>query len=264
MDQNRRRMATASPCDRCDGRCCHAYLVRVTGYDAWVISSALRLPMEAFLSYLPEPEGSGGGFMLDRSGATHGLALGQRPGERETACIFLRTLPDGRGRCSIYLHRPLVCRAFPAAFDGGRVAVREELVCPPGSWETSAMALPVWRRQLLAVEMERAVDRLVVSRWNEQVRAGPADAIWPIREHFAFLAEAYGRIARPRGTTPGRGAAIVPLGRRGAPVVGGPRWLEVLERVRRALTGLPGPGAVPGRRGWGPPRPDPASDGSFS
>lgn len=228
-------MASASPCDGCDGRCCHAYLVRVTGYDAWVISSALRLPMEAFLSYLPSPEGSGAGFMLDRSGVTHGLALGQRPGERETACVFLRTLPDGRGRCSIYPHRPLVCRAFPAALQGDGVAVREELVCPPGSWEPSAMALPAWRRRVLAVEMERAADRLVVSRWNERVQAGPGDAVWPIREYFAFLAEAYGRVAplldpmRRRGTAPGA------WGRVGAPAAGSPRRREILDRVRDAL-----------------------------
>jgi Fe-S-cluster containining protein len=229
-------MATASPCDRCDGRCCHAYLVRVTGYDAWVISSALGLPMEEFLSYLPDPEGGGAGFMLDRSGATYGLALRQRPGERERACFFLRTLPDGRGRCSVYPHRPLVCRAFPALLDGQRAALREELVCPPGSWEASAMALPPWRRQLLALDLERTIHRLVVSRWNERVRDGPADAVWPIREYFAFLADAYGRIAPLRGEGRRQATASPPSwGRRGAPAAGSPRWLEVLGRVRDAL-----------------------------
>jgi len=228
-------MATASPCDRCDGRCCHAYLVRVTGYDAWVISSALDLPMEDFLSYLPVPEGSAPGFMLDRSGATYGLALRQRPGEGETACVFLRTQPDGRGRCSIYPHRPLVCRAFPAALDGGRAALREELVCPPGSWETSAMALPSWRRQLLALELERAIHRLVVSSWNERVQGGPAGAVWPIRDYLAFLGRAYGRIAPLRGAAPRRGTAPAAWGRGGAPAAGSPRWTEILERVRDSL-----------------------------
>ena len=35
-----------SPCALCTRRCCHNYLVVITGYDAWVIANGLRLAPE--------------------------------------------------------------------------------------------------------------------------------------------------------------------------------------------------------------------------
>jgi len=192
-----------SPCDSCNGRCCHYGVVPVTGYDAWAIASAQHLSMEQFLVFLPEEERTAG-FRLDQTETTYTLALNKRPSRRKhKPCIFLFSLPGGHDRCMVYPHRPLVCQTFPAFLHHGSVAIRgEDTVCPKGIWNVAAMDLPEWRLCLLRMEMESAIYHLIVSQWNECVEKGPSDAPYSVIQYFSYLMNAYNRLDRLRNSIP--------------------------------------------------------------
>jgi Fe-S-cluster containining protein len=174
----------------------------VTGYDAWVIASKLHLSMEQFLVFVPEQAKTATGFQLDRTETTYIIALNKQPSPRKKPCIFLLTLPNGYDRCSIYPHRPLICQTFPTLLRHGSVAIREDLICPKGAWNVASMDLPTWRLSLLRMEMESAVYRLVVCRWNECVEKEPADASYSIFQYFAYLMNAYSRLEMLRRDIP--------------------------------------------------------------
>ena len=179
-------------CDRCDGRCCYNYTVLVTGYDAWLIASAQRLALEQFLVQTAETKRTAAGFAIDHTDATYAIALSRREGPTErTPCIFLMQLPGGHGRCGIYPHRPAACRVFPAELQKGSVAIREDAVCPPGSWNIAAMDLPAWRMSLLRAHLEWAIYYLVVKRWNEAVAASPSGAVCSPLQYYAYLMNVY-------------------------------------------------------------------------
>jgi hypothetical protein len=90
----------------------------------------------------------------------------------------------------VYADRPLVCSTFPAYFHRGSVDIRTDVLCPPGSWRLGTMDLPDWRHDLLRMEMEQSLHRVVVAHWNEHVVrdvAGAADE----DAFFDFLLAAY-------------------------------------------------------------------------
>src|SRR5512146_3190539 len=65
----------SSPCDACDGRCCHVYVVPLTGEDAWRLASGSGIPMHRLVACAPQPGPTPAGFLLDPAGAVHELVL---------------------------------------------------------------------------------------------------------------------------------------------------------------------------------------------
>ena len=63
-----------SGCQSCRGQCCRMYTVPLTGHDAFVIASELRLSLEQFAHLLPEPEPTATGVRLGARRAS-GVAL---------------------------------------------------------------------------------------------------------------------------------------------------------------------------------------------
>lgn len=160
-------------CATCEGRCCRQYVVPVTCLDVHDLSRALALAPEQFAALVSDPETETDGIKLQAGGPGLSLVLHrhQHADDRQS-CVFLVELPDGTGRCGVYAHRPSVCRTYPTAFHHGSVAIRPDVMCPKGSWNLAAMDLPSWRLGLLAFEMNHALHRIVVARWNELVDAG--------------------------------------------------------------------------------------------
>ena len=223
----------------CNGRCCHHYFVPVTGYDAWVIASELHLSMEQFLIFSPEKERGPTGFKLDRTGTTYILALNTQPAPQEKKpCIFLLTLPGGYGRCSIYSQRPLVCQTFPAVLLHGSVDIREDVICPDGTWNVASMNLPAWRLSLLRTEMESAVYCLVVGQWNECIESGAVDASYSILQYFAYVMNVYSKLdALRRDITKEEMALVIRTWGQEAVAEASPKpGLGFLERVEDTLT----------------------------
>ena len=191
--------STTGPCPDCDGRCCYHYAVPVTGYDAYIIASTLNIGMEQFLVFWPERKQTDQGFKLQRAGPTFTLGLNKGHSRRkQKPCIFLVKLRGGTGRCGIYSSRPQVCQIFPAELRNGNVVWREKgLVCPKRTWSTENVNLTPWRLSLLRMELERAIHRAVVRRWNRFVESGPEEG-YCIEQYFAYLVEAYKRLERAR------------------------------------------------------------------
>jgi Fe-S-cluster containining protein len=92
-------------CDRCrDSDCCRNYNVLVTEADAERLRGALDLPAEEFRARYLRPAVD---WCEDYP---YQLAVDQDAhGEK---CVFLKPTPNGQMRCSIYEHRPLICRDF--------------------------------------------------------------------------------------------------------------------------------------------------------
>jgi Fe-S-cluster containining protein len=190
-------MNSIASCEGCNGSCCCYYIVPVTGYDAYVIAQTQLLSMDNFLMYIREEEPTSAGFVLDRTRQTHSLVLSkQYADEQRSPCIFLMHFPDGTQRCGVYAYRPLVCQAYPATLRNGSVDIREDAVCPAGSWNIAALHLPQWRERLMRMELETAVYRLVVSRWNAIVRDSRSEREYTILDYFAYLMNVYYRIQR--------------------------------------------------------------------
>jgi Fe-S-cluster containining protein len=169
--------------------------VAVTGYDAWLIATAQHLAFEQFLVHIAETNRTAGGFSIDHSGATYAIALSRRDDRREERpCVFLMQLPGGHGRCGIYPHRPEACRVFPAVMRKGSVTIREDVVCPQGSWNIAAMDLPNWRLRLLRAHLEWAVYHLVVRHWNEALASSPPDTVCSPLQYYAYLMNVYHRM----------------------------------------------------------------------
>jgi Fe-S-cluster containining protein len=186
----------SSPCSACTKRCCADYTVSVTGYDAWLIATRLRLPLASFLIAFPVNEDNERGFRLEADGARYEIALDKVGAfKRGNPCVFWVDLEDGRGRCGIYAVRPFVCQTYPAYQSGDVVVLRDDVLCPAGSWSLGGMDLPVFRRRLFAFRMEQDIHAYVVARWNRNLRPGAARSV---EDFYAHLMNVYGRLERVR------------------------------------------------------------------
>lgn len=187
----------SSPCSACTKRCCSNYTVSITGRDAWVIGTSLRLPLESFLVYFPVGDHVERGFRLEPGGPRFEIALDKVGGfQRGNPCIFWVDLMNGRGRCGIYSVRPHVCQTYPAYQHGDLVMLRDDVLCPEGSWSLAGMDLPLFRNRLHEFRIEQDIYAAVVTAWNEYIdrdeRAQRIDLF------YAHVMNAYDRIDRVR------------------------------------------------------------------
>ena len=139
-----------NPCAECTRRCCHHYVVTVTGYDVWVIANGLRLAPEQFLVTVPQKP-SARTFRLDGSERMYDIALDKAKARtREKPCVFWLGLPGGGGRCGIYPYRPFVCQTYPAMLNGGDPLRREDVLCPGTAWREYCNRLFILAASFLA------------------------------------------------------------------------------------------------------------------
>lgn len=187
----------SSPCSTCTGRCCSNYTVSITGYDAWLIGTSLRLALDSFLVYFPVDARVERGFRLEPGGARFEIALDKVGGfQRGNPCVFLIDLMNGRGRCGIYSLRPHVCQTYPAHQHGDLVMLRDDVLCPEGSWSLAGIDVPLFRARLYQFRIEQDIYAAVVGAWNEYVeRQGHSQRI---DLFYAHVMNAYDRIDRVR------------------------------------------------------------------
>jgi len=190
----------SSPCSSCTKRCCSNYTVSITGYDAWVIGTGLRLPLHSFLVYFPLDGDTGRGFRLAPDGPGHDIAL-DKVGkyQKGNPCVFWVDLNGGRGRCGIYTYRPFVCQTYPAYQQENDVLLRDDVLCPPGSWNLTAMDLALFRGRLHRFRVEQDVYAYVVSRWNWLVQK---DGARSIHAYYTFVMNTYDALDRLRRSLP--------------------------------------------------------------
>jgi Fe-S-cluster containining protein len=190
------------PCDTCDESCCRSYIVTVTGLDVFRISRGLRLAPERFVVAV-ELQPSDHGFRIDTGSNLHRLALDKRadPG-REGWCVFWEPADSGAGRCGIYRHRPGVCRTYPATLVDGEVALRDDVLCPAGSWgPASGLLSDIWRRRAEQQYAELEIDAMVNTWWNDHFRPAETAGVPAAgakgdayRRYLNFLSTLYGRM----------------------------------------------------------------------
>jgi Fe-S-cluster containining protein len=191
--------AEYNPCAGCQQGCCSNYTVIVTGYDAWLIATRLRLAMEQFLIFFPSTKNTPSDFILERSGARFNIALaGLKDEAYERHCVFWLNLPDGYNRCGIYPIRPIVCQVYPAFIGDGIVHLRNDVLCPPRAWNLTSMALPVWRENLWRFQVEHDIYNYVVESWRQYVETAAPDEGFPINVYYSYLIAVYGRLEQVR------------------------------------------------------------------
>ena len=179
-------------CLACEGRCCTAYIVPLTGLDVWRIVQAQRLAPELFIQREPEDYPTSAGFLLRPNGPTFAIALRHQYDRRnERPCIFLMQLREGIGRCGIYAHRPLACQTYPMQLKPAGVAARDDMLCPAGSWMGIGEHPHEWRERLNQQDHEWERYAQVVQAWNIAVRSQPADAGFVLDQYLAYLVAAY-------------------------------------------------------------------------
>lgn len=189
----------SSPCATCTRRCCHHYIVTVTGYDVWVIARGLRLAPEQFLIAVPQWTPTGRGFRLDRGERTFEIALDKaRARTKERPCVFWYGLPGGGGRCGIYPFRPQVCQTYPAVLHQGAALRREDVLCPADAWRDGALQGPPWRGRLTHMRVETDIYGLMVARWNQHVLATAHPERLSLAGYYAYLLAFYERLAPVR------------------------------------------------------------------
>jgi Fe-S-cluster containining protein len=187
----------SAPCASCHVRCCFAYVVPVTGFDAWRIATELQIGLDQFLVAIPANEQQPTAFRLDLSGRFHAIALdkqeddGEHDGDR--ACIFWYPLLEGYGRCGVYAVRPNVCRTYPAYLRDGAVHLRQDVVCPPRSWSLASLNLPAWRRNLLLGQLHDEAYASVVGAWNDHV--GETGTSYGLAAYYGYLTATYRELA---------------------------------------------------------------------
>jgi len=183
-------------CDGCHAGCCRTFAVPVTGADIIRIRRATGLSFWDFVCRWADSDHQIAKDVVphfhfpDQPAMPFVIALAHAaspifPGT--TKCRFLlEGLPDtahplGQGRCCIYLHRPMACRAFPAKLnETGELAelqsvpghARDEAVAVyqlcPRPWEPEDLD-PVETPQTLAViRYEMAFFHNVARLWNRQ------------------------------------------------------------------------------------------------
>jgi Fe-S-cluster containining protein len=191
----------SSPCSACSKRCCTHYTVSVNGYDAWVIATRLRLPLVSFLVHFPVGGDGERGFRLAPDGPRYEIALDKKGGYRHgNPCVFWIDLSNGRGRCGIYAVRPHVCQTYPAYQDGDVVLLRDDVLCPEGSWCLAGMNVPLFKRRLNAFRMEQDIYAALVTVWNDGLAAKEQPRA--VEEYHAYLMSAYARLDAVRSAAP--------------------------------------------------------------
>jgi Fe-S-cluster containining protein len=221
-----------NPCATCTRRCCHHYLVTVTGYDAWVIASGLRMAPEQFLVAVPQQTTNGRGFLLEAEGPTFEIALDKAAARtKEKPCVFWLGLPSGGGRCGIYSLRPFVCQTYPAFMQDGLVQRREDVLCPGTAWRDGTLQHPVWRDRVCRMQVELDLYSRIVERWNAHINGG---GLGSILGYYAYLMHVYERLNPVRRS------------------VGDEEWVGVAEAWSAALQGGISPliSAVPTMARW--------------
>jgi Fe-S-cluster containining protein len=169
--------------------------VSITGYDAWVIGTALHLPPESFLVYFPVTDRNDRGFLLEPGGSRYELALDKTGHFRKgQPCVFWVDLSNGSGRCGIYPYRPMVCQTYPAYQEQETVVLRNDVLCPEGAWNLAGMDLPVFRQRLYRFRMEQDIYAYIVGVWNDGVERERRTC--SIREYFTALMNIYDTIHR--------------------------------------------------------------------
>jgi Fe-S-cluster containining protein len=186
--------ASSSPCEGCHAGCCRAYAVPLTGRDIFRIVTELKLPFWNFVCRWADPLGAiardiAPHFYFDDNPQTpYVICLLQNesrlfPGTRK--CRFLDESSAAEashgvmGRCSIYEHRPVACRVFPARLDElGELAVHEVPESPgelqhaayelcPRPWSVSDLDSQAARQNLRECAEEMELFHSIGSRWNE-------------------------------------------------------------------------------------------------
>lgn len=184
------------PCHTCRGGCCRSYVVPVTGYDVWRISTTQRLAPESYLIAGHQKEENSEGFRLDTDGRPFFLALDKRGRfNRYQPCIFLVSLAGGHDRCGIYPHRPSACRTYPMAISRGEVRLSDHAMCPPGSWPQAEIERPTWRSAVKRTYLESDIYSEVVSRWNARVALSHGES-FTLTEYLSYLINAHGGLMR--------------------------------------------------------------------
>jgi Fe-S-cluster containining protein len=184
-----------SPCGSCQQRCCHDYVVTVTGYDAWLIATQLRLAMEQFLVHFEPARTTPQCFRLDRSARYFDIALAKRKEDGESAaCVFWLALPHGYGRCGIYPLRPLVCQVYPTSLADGLVRLRTDVLCPPRGWNLARLDLARWRQRLMWFHVQQEIYCYAVGRWNHWVDAREPESAVPASVYLGYLTALYTRL----------------------------------------------------------------------
>jgi Fe-S-cluster containining protein len=184
-----------SPCAFCTRRCCHNYLVVITGYDAWVIAKGLRLAPEQFLIAVPQHDPSPRGFRLGRDEQTFDIALDKAPARtKKKPCVFWVGLPSGVGRCGIYAYRPYVCQTYPATLQSGAAVRREDVLCADGDWRDGRLEAPTWRERLIRMQVEYDIYALAVARWNQRVARATRPDQFSVLTYFTYLMHYYARL----------------------------------------------------------------------
>jgi Fe-S-cluster containining protein len=190
---------TISACLSCEGRCCAAYIVPLTGDDVWRIVQEQRLAPGLFVQREPEDYPSSTGFLLRPGGATYAISLRHQYDRRnERPCIFLMQLREGRQRCGIYAQRPLACQTYPMQLRPEGVVPRDDLLCPLGSWADITERPGEWRERLIRQDAAWDCYAAVVQAWNAAVRRRPADSGYVLDDYLAYLIAVYDELnARP-------------------------------------------------------------------
>lgn len=93
-------------CDRCrTSACCRKYNVLLRDSDIERLASHLKMPVPTFRKRYTRPAVDWCGDFARQ------LACDDDP-EGEEKCVFLGQDAEGRWRCTVYEHRPQICRDF--------------------------------------------------------------------------------------------------------------------------------------------------------
>lgn len=124
----RRRVMKPDPerekvhCDNCStSACCRNYNVLVTKEDMKRLATSLGTPFDTFKD---KYTASGVDWSDDY---TSQLAC-DNDDQGEEKCVFLKRGPNGQFRCSVYEHRPQICRDFDMDCCDDFVAMKEVTV----------------------------------------------------------------------------------------------------------------------------------------
>jgi Fe-S-cluster containining protein len=159
--------ANVAGCASCAGRCCRQYRVEVSVADVRALATGTGLHPGEFVRLWENTNGQLG-FRLRPGGPGNALNLIRH---EDGACVFLMEIAEGVARCGVYAHRPVVCRNFPTTMRRGVVVVRQDVLCPPGSWNLAAMDVPGYRRDLDRRGVDWAAHWEIVNAWNASVDA---------------------------------------------------------------------------------------------
>ena len=83
---------------------------------------------------------------------------------------------------------------YPAFLSDGIVHLRDDVLCPPRSWNLAGMDVPVWRERLLRFQMEYDIYCYVVERWNGYVETSAPETGYPVSVYYGYLMAVYGSL----------------------------------------------------------------------